>query len=157
VSVSRSTPTIHDPEDHDPEDHDPENTSPASLPLEGKQILLVEDCPDQGRLYLKFLQLAGAEVTLECTGHSAVDAVRKSPTLYDVVVLDFQMPEMDGLDATTKMRDLDYRGAIIAVTAHGSEELKQAWFKVGCNEFLEKPFDYSKLISTLELHMLQER
>jgi two-component system sensor histidine kinase/response regulator len=147
VSVSRSTPTIHDPED----------TSQAPLPLEGKQVLLVEDCPDQGRLYLKFLQLAGAEVTLECTGHSAVDVVKKAPELYDAVVLDFQMPEMDGLETTAKMRELDYRGAILAVTAHGSQELKQAWFEAGCNEFIEKPFEQSTLVDTLELHVSQER
>jgi two-component system sensor histidine kinase/response regulator len=152
VSVSRSTPTIHDPEGRDPED-----TSPASLPLEGKQVLLVEDCPDQGRLYLKFLQLAGAKVTLECTGHSAVDAIRRSPALYDAVVLDFQMPEMDGLHATMRLREQGYRGAILAVTAHGSEELRQAWFEAGCNDFLEKPFEDSTLINTLELHLPQER
>ena len=51
--------------------------TPADLPLHGQQILLAEDCTDQGRLYLKFLELAGAEVTLECSGLSAVDAVTK--------------------------------------------------------------------------------
>jgi two-component system sensor histidine kinase/response regulator len=147
VSVPRSSPTIHDPAD----------ASQESLPLDGRQVLLVEDCPDQGRLYLKFLQSAGADVTLECTGHSAVDAVRRSPTLYDAVVLDFQMPEMDGLNATTRMREQGYRGAILAVTAHGSEELKQAWFEAGCNDFLEKPLEKPTLINTLALHLPQER
>jgi CheY-like chemotaxis protein len=122
--------------------------------LEGRQVLLVEDCPDQGRLYLKFLQMAGAEVTLECTGQSAVDAVRKSPELFDAVVLDFQMPEMDGLDATKCLRELGYGGAILAVTAHGSEELKQSWFRAGCNDFLEKPLEKEALISTVHRHTM---
>ena len=93
--------------------------------LAGKQVLLAEDSLDQGRLILKFLQLAGAEVTLECNGQAAVDAVQKSPALFDAVVMDFQMPGMDGVDATRQLRALGYAGTIIAITAFGSEELKQ--------------------------------
>ena len=101
---------------------------------------------DQGRLVLEFLQSAGAEVVLECNGRSVVDAVSKSPTLFDAVVMDFQMPEMDGLDATRQLRELGYRGAIIAVTAFGSRKLKRSWFQAGCDEYLEKPLNKQKLI-----------
>jgi len=121
----------------------------AGAALEGLQVLLAEDCADQGRLYLKFLQSAGAEVILECCGQSAVDAVRKSPTLFDAVVMDFQMPEMDGLESTRQLRDLGFSGAIIAATAFGSEELKQSWFEAGCNEYLEKPLEERQLISAV--------
>lgn len=133
------------------------DSSQAALTLEGQQVLLAEDCVDQGRLYLKFLQVARAEVTLECNGQSAVDAVRKSPTLFHVVVMDFQMPEMDGLDATRQLRELGYRGAILAVTAFVSEELKQSWFQAGCNEFLEKPLNKQELISAVLRHTTAEK
>ena len=119
------------------------------LLLEGFQVLLVEDCMDQGRLHLKFLQIAGAEVTLECNGLSAVDTVRKSPTRFDAVVMDFKMPKMDGLDATKQMRANGYGGVIIAVTAYGSDELRQSWFQAGCTEYLEKPLKKNGLISAV--------
>lgn len=116
------------------------------LALHGQQVLLVEDCPDQGRLYLNFLQRAGAEVTLECTGQSAVDTVRKTPDLYDSVVMDFQMPELDGLDATRQLREMGFQGTIIGVTAFNSDELRTSWFQAGCNELLDKPLARSALI-----------
>ena len=120
--------------------------------LEGLQVLLAEDCVDQGRLYLKFLQVAGAGVTLECNGQSAVHAVRKSPTLFDAVVMDFEMPEMDGLDATRQLREIGYSGAIIAVTAFGSEKLKQSCFQAGCDDYLKKPMNKHELISAVLRH-----
>ena len=126
---------------------DVQSSSPqATLTLKGKQVLLAEDCVDQGRLYLKFLQAAGAEVTLECNGKSAVDVVRKSPKHFDAIVMDFQMPEMDGLESTRQLRKLGYCGAIIAMTAFGSEKLKQSWFQAGCDEFLLKPLNRGEFI-----------
>ncbi len=125
------------------------DSSQTDTPLEGLQVLLAEDCVDQGRLYLKFLESAGAEVTLECNGQSAVDTVRKTPTLFDAVVMDFQMPEMDGLYATRQLRELGYSGAIIAATAFGSEELKESWFEAGCDDYLEKPLKKHELINAI--------
>jgi CheY-like chemotaxis protein len=119
------------------------------LALYGRQVLLVEDCPDQGRLYLKFLQCAGAEVTLECTSQSAVDTVRKAPDLFDSVVMDFQMPELDGLDATRQLRGIGYQGTIIGVTAFNSEDLRTSWFHAGCNDLLDKPLAHSALIHAI--------
>ena len=106
----------------------------------------------KGRLYLTFLQSAGAEVTLECCGQSAVDTVRKAPTRFDAVVMDFQMPEMDGVDATRQLRDLGYTGTIFAVTAFGSEELKQSWFQAGCDDYLEKPLNKQNFIAAVVRH-----
>ena len=118
----------------------------ASLPLENREVLLAEDCIDQGRLYLHYLQKAGASVTLECNGLSAVGAVKKSLTRYDAIVMDFQMPEIDGLQATKQLRELGYRGAIIAVTAYGTRALEQSWLLAGCDEFIEKPLGKTQLI-----------
>ena len=128
------------------------DSSQAARTLEGQQVLLAEDCVEQGRLYLKFLQRAGAEVTLECNGQSAVDAVRESPTPFDAVVMDFQMPRRDGVDATRQLRELGYSGAIIGVTAFGSDELKQSWFQAGCDDYLKKPLKEHELISAVLRH-----
>lgn len=134
-------------------ENDPVDISKNVRPLEGLQVLLVEDCADQGRLYLHFLQRAGADVTLECNGSSAVETVKKSQTPFDAVVMDFQMPELDGLEATKKLRELEYGGAIIAVTAYETQELSQRWFLAGCDEFLEKPFDEERLIGAIVKHI----
>ena len=115
-------------------------------------MLLAEDGMDQGRLYLKYLQVAGAEVTLECNVQSAVDSVRKSPTLFDAVVMDFQMPEINGLESTRQLLGLGYSGVIIAMTAFASEELKQSWFPAGFDEFLEKPLNGRELINAVLRH-----
>ena len=128
------------------------DSSQAALTLEGQQVLLAEDCPQEGRLYLKFLQLAGAKVTLECNGQSAVDAVRESPSPFDAVVMDFQMPRRDGVGATRQLRKLGYSGAIIGVTAFGSDELKQSWFQAGCDDYLKKPLNKHELITAVVRH-----
>ena len=107
---------------------------------------------DQGRLYLNFLQIAGAEVTLECNGQSALHAVRKAPTRFDAVVMDFRMPKMHGLKATQQLREIGYSGVIVAMTAFGSEELRQSWFQAGCTEYLNKPLSEQELIQAVLRH-----
>jgi two-component system sensor histidine kinase/response regulator len=132
----------------------PSNPSQDVRSLDGLQIMLAEDCPDQGRLYLMFLQSSGANVTLECTGQSAVDTFQKTDTQFDAVLMDFQMPELDGIDATRQLREQGYQGAILALTAFDSVELRQSWFQAGCNEFLKKPLKKDELVSTILNHTM---
>lgn len=107
--------------------------------LEGYRVLLVEDCPDQARLYYNFLKRAGADVTLECNGPAAITQVRRAAAPFSAVVMDFQLGEMDGIVATQEIRKLGFAGAIIAFTAYDSPELRQHWKAMGCNEYLKKP------------------
>ena len=127
--------------------------SQDNLALRGMRVLLAEDNQDFGRICLSFLRSAGAEVTLECNGQSAVDAVRDSPRIFDVILMDFMMPELDGIDATRQLRELGYRGAILAMTAYGTEQIEQEWFEAGCNEFIRKPIRKHHLIRTILDHM----
>lgn len=128
------------------------NTSQDVRTLDGLRILLAEDCPDQGRLCLEYLQSAAANVTLECTGPSAVDAFQKSTTPFDAVLMDFQIPELDGIDATRQLRELGYQGTILALTGFDEEELRQSWLEVGCNDFLRKPLRKTELIDAILNH-----
>jgi CheY-like chemotaxis protein len=123
--------------------------SQDNISLEGLRVLLAEDNLDQGRLYLKIVQMAGANVTLECNGQSAVDTVKNFSETYDAILMDFQMPELDGLDATRQLRAIGYRGAILAMTALGTEELRRTWLEAGCDEFLEKPIRRHQLLQAI--------
>ncbi len=132
----------------------PIDSPQAARHLEDLQVLLAEDCVDQARLYLRFLDSMGVKITLECNGQSAVDAVRKSPSLFDAVGMDVQRPEMDGVASTGLLRELGYNGAIIALAAYDSEELKRSWFQAGCDEFLEKPASKQNLIDAVLRHTM---
>lgn len=129
-------------------DHPQESNN--HLPLAGTKILLAEDTTDHSRLFLQFLQTAGADVTLECNGQSAVNAVRRATEQFDAIVMDFQMPDMDGLLATRRIRGLGFEGAIIAVTACATYELAASWSAAGCDDYIEKPFRKQQLVGTVQ-------
>lgn len=133
--------------------HSQSTESQADQPLAGRRVLLAEDCMDQGRMFLHYLQKAGAEVVLECNGQAAVKTVKSTPDTFDAVVMDFEMPEMDGLFATLKLRDNGYQGAIIGITAYDCEELRESWFSAGCDAYLRKPLERAAFIETLDGHL----
>lgn len=115
--------------------------------LQGLTVLFVDDCPDQRRLYAHVMSAAGADVDLECHGLAAVESVRKAPERYDLVIMDLQMPQFDGLSATIELRSLGFRRPIIAITAFGHEQLRDKWLKAGCCEYMEKPILPQDLIA----------
>ena len=116
--------------------------------LEGKRILLVEDGPDNRRLVIHFLNKAGAEVVAAENGRIALNLIERGEE-FDVVLMDVQMPEMDGQEATMRIRRLGYDRPIIALTAHAMTEERESCIKAGCDEFLTKPIVRSKLIETI--------
>jgi len=122
------------------------NDSPASArSLANFRILLVEDCPDQQRLYLRRLQQSGADVTVEGNGATAVATMVKQNLGFDAVITDLQMPIMDGLQATVAMRHLGYQGPIVAISAQRDPEFLETFLAAGCNVLLEKPVNQADL------------
>ena len=102
------------------------------------RVLLVDDLEDQRELYRQYLSGAGFEVRTAGGGRAAVTfAVRFPP---DVIVMDLAMPEMDGFEATRRLKSLETTAAIpvIALTAHGDMPQKRA-LQAGCSGFLRKP------------------
>ncbi len=119
------------------------------------RVLLAEDGPDNQRLISLVLEKAGAEVTVAGNGLVAVERVlvaRQQGRPYDVVLMDMQMPVMDGYAATGRLREAGYTGPIIALTAnamHGDEEkCRQA----GCDDYLSKPIERGKLLDLIAVH-----
>lgn len=100
-------------------------------------VLLAEDMPDNQRLISIFLRRIGVEVKLVDTGLAAVNAGLGNE--YDLILMDMQMPVMDGLTATRRLRNLGYQGSIIALTANASMQDRDDCLEAGCDDFITKP------------------
>jgi CheY-like chemotaxis protein len=122
--------------------------------LLGVRILLAEDNPINQQIAVELLEGVGARVA---TAENGADAVRKLlgvafPPPYDLVLMDLQMPEMDGYQATAKIRS-DPRFArlpIIAMTAHATLEERQRCLDAGMNDHVSKPIEPEVLYATVE-------
>ncbi|MDA7950634.1 MAG: ATP-binding protein [Pirellulaceae bacterium] len=121
--------------------------------LTGLNILLAEDGPDNQRLVTLILEKAGATVTLAENGQIVLDLLaeqqEKNLPQYDCVLMDMQMPVMDGLKATQRLREDNIQVPIIALTANVMESDRQACFSAGCNDFCKKPIDRKDLFEKI--------
>ena len=121
--------------------------------LQGARILLTEDNEINQQIAIELLQGAGASVKVASNGLEAVETLfdGPQPPPFDVVLMDLQMPEMDGYQATAKIRS-DARFAalpIIAMTAHATIEERQRCLAAGMNEHISKPIDPANLFETV--------
>jgi PAS domain S-box-containing protein len=124
------------------------------LRLAGMRILLVEDNPINQQVAQELLSAEGAQVTLAENGQLGVAAVHDAEPGFDVVLMDLQMPVMDGLSATRLLR-ADARFAdlpIIAMTANAMHSDREECLAAGMNEHVGKPFDVQALVQTLIRH-----
>lgn len=115
--------------------------------LRGVRVLLVEDTIDNQILIGHFLRIAGAEVDIACNGE---DGVKKALAgEHQVVLMDIQMPVMDGYAATRALRQQGYRKPIVALTAHAMIEERQRCMAAGCTDHLTKPIRRAQLIDSV--------
>jgi len=121
----------------------------ALRPIRGARVLLAEDDPVNQQVAAAFLSMGGLQVTLAQNGVEAVDWVKKAA--FDVVLMDMQMPDLDGPSATRVMRHLPQASTlpIIAMTAAAMEEDKQECLAAGMNAHVSKPIDPQQLVDTL--------
>jgi signal transduction histidine kinase/DNA-binding NarL/FixJ family response regulator/HPt (histidine-containing phosphotransfer) domain-containing protein len=123
--------------------------------LDGGRVLLAEDGLDNQRLISSHLRRAGADVTIAENGRIAVDLVRKEP--YDVIIMDMQMPELDGYGAASELRRRGFTQPIIALTAHAMPEDRDRCLRAGCTDYLTKPIDKQVLLSTVRDYLAKSR
>jgi CheY-like chemotaxis protein len=111
--------------------------------LRGRRILLAEDNPINQMIASKLLVSWGVKVD---TAENGAEALRlASEANYDLVLMDIQMPEMNGYESTSRLRELGYRLPIMAMTAHATTEEKDRCFSCGMNDYISKPFDPENL------------
>ncbi len=115
--------------------------------LRDLEVLLVEDSPDNQFLIQRILLKTGAKVTLANNGAEGVGAALQGH--FDIVLMDIQMPVMDGHEAVRTLRQKDYPGPIVALTAHAMKEERERAIESGFSHFLTKPIDRKNLIELL--------
>ncbi|MBS2019137.1 MAG: response regulator [Deltaproteobacteria bacterium] len=123
-------------------------TPQVDWPSLGLDILVAEDNRTNQIVARGLLKKLGCTFTFADDGSAAVAAALGKR--YDVVLMDVQMPEMDGLEATRRLREVGYQGTIIALTASALSEDREACSVAGMNDFLAKPIDRRALVEALE-------
>ena len=130
---------------------------PENVSLAGRRLLLAEDNGLNAEIAMTILQDADAEVELAADGKIAVDKLKDVPVgYYDAILMDIQMPNMNGYEATKAIRKLtDERAKIpvIAMTANAFEEDRQAALAAGMDDYVAKPVEISELFRTIMKHL----
>lgn len=168
---STFTLTIHPGDSQDEARHDApadKAQAPPRLPLgdgdaaiwAGCRILLAEDGPDSQRLIAHLLRKAGADVTLAENGKIAYDeaiaAVNRGQPV-NAILMDMQMPVMDGYEATRQLRTNGYTGPILALTAHAMKHDLQKCLDAGCDDYLTKPINPRTFLKSVARWAVQTR
>jgi len=125
--------------------------APHGRRLAGARLLVVDDSEINQEIAMHMLQREGAQVFLAGNGREALAVLREDPTGFDVVLMDVQMPELDGLQATRQMREDDALRElpVIALTAGALAEERRRAMEAGMDRFLTKPLDPEQLLVTV--------
>ena len=144
---------------HQPNAEQKESQQLESDLISNSLILLVEDNIINQKVALSVLEGFGYHVNVASNGLEAVKALEKKP--YDLVLMDIQMPEMDGFEATKIIRDknsnvLNHDLPIIAMTAHAMSGYKDICIKAGMNDYVTKPIQPDKLTKAINQYLLAD-
>jgi signal transduction histidine kinase/CheY-like chemotaxis protein len=118
--------------------------------IEGAFVLLVEDNPVSRRIVQRMLQKVGCKVMVAGHGGEALELATKNK--FDIILMDCQMPVMDGITATKELRKLKHKTPVIALTADAAEESRNRCFDAGMNAYLTKPVGKESLCRVIDQH-----
>jgi len=133
----------------------PAGDQATSNPLGEYRLLMVEDNPINQKVALEILKGTGANIDIATNGEEAVAAVQSRN--YDIVLMDVQMPQMDGIQATRTIREELKQTAlpIIALTAHTMAGDREQCLRAGMNDYVAKPIDRDELFQVIEKNLPQ--
>lgn len=127
--------------------------------LEATRMLVVDDAKDNRVLLQHFLKRTGARVDFAYDGQQAIQRVSAASAEsdpYELILMDMQMPVLDGYNATMQLRQAGFQAPIIAITAHALDGDREQCINAGCNEYLSKPVNRSALIQMCQTMLTQE-
>lgn len=122
-----------------------------AISIQGRRILAVDDSQDNLMLISHFLKGLGLDIVYAENGYEAVEATKKDS--FDLILMDVQMPGMDGHETTAEIRGLGFKKPIIALTAHALKYEHDKCRASGCNDVLTKPISRTSLIGALETYL----
>jgi len=132
-----------------PEKRRRRRTPAKPLPrIMGLRALLAEDSADNATLLKYHLEHAGMQLVWVEDGLQAVEAVASNED-FDVVIMDIQMPRLDGCEVTRQLRDAGHTVPVIALTAHAMAGDRERCMEAGCNHYLTKPVNVAELIQVI--------
>jgi PAS domain S-box-containing protein len=120
----------------------------ATTRLDGVHVLVVDDSPDNLELTKRYLSAVGAKVEIALGAKKAFEFLSKQQ--FDVIVMDIQMPEIDGYQAVRRLRNENYRKPIIALTAHAMKGERERCLDAGFDGYLVKPIDRVALVNEIK-------
>ncbi len=126
------------------------NLNNSKVDLHDLRVLLAEDSPDGAAIVTRLLTRAKASVMIANSGFEVLEQTRLHD--FDIILMDVQMPGMDGLEATRILRRSGYDKPIVALTAHALPEEKERSTRAGCNAHLTKPIDKNILLQAIQQH-----
>ena len=125
---------------------------PKTAPKLQGRVLLADDGPDNLRLISYLLRKTGVQIQLAVHGGEALQLALEAQakgTPYDLILMDLEMPEGDGFEATRRLREKGISCPILALTAHGMQEILDQAVQAGCNGSITKPIDRQRFFETL--------
>jgi CheY-like chemotaxis protein len=130
-----------------------------NIDLTGNRILFVDDQYDMQQMIQKYLSQVGAKVDLADNGRVGMEmalASGKAGRPYDLVLMDIEMPVMNGITAVEKLRNNGYKQPIVMLTAYASADNKERSSKAGCNAMLTKPVNRDMLLKMMQKFLTRQ-
>lgn len=135
---------------HTPPEKNPRPQAPADLqtPLQNKSVLIVDDSEDNLEIIKLVLNSYGGEVDIAPNGYEALRRVKQKK--YDVILMDIEMPELDGFQLLNELKRRENSIPVVALTAHVQPEDKLKTRDAGFHAHVPKPIDFNQLVMVLK-------
>jgi two-component system, cell cycle sensor histidine kinase and response regulator CckA len=122
---------------------------PSAVSLSSGRVLLVEDEEVVSRLVCEILERQGHRVTVFAEGRGAWEKLSATPGAFDAIVMDFNMPGLNGLELARRARDLPFNGIILVISGRVTEADRAEFLRCGVNRIIEKPFTLETFVAVL--------